>query len=36
VDQGVEMLRPSRLYLEIGESNRVGGRVQAVATGEFD
>lgn len=36
VDQGVEILRPSRLYLEIGESNRVGGRVQAVATGEFD
>ena len=35
VDQGVEMLRPSRLYLEIGETNRVGGRVQPVATGEF-
>ena len=36
VDQGVEMQRASRLYLEIGESNRVGGRVQAVATGEFN
>ncbi len=35
VDQGVEMQRASRLYLEIGETNRVGGKVQPVAQGQF-
>lgn len=35
VDQGVEMQRPSRLYLEIGEIIRVGGRTRLVATGTF-
>ena len=33
VAQGVEMGRPSRLYLDIGEAIRVGGRVQPVMTG---
>ena len=33
VAQGVEMGRPSRLYLDIGETIRVGGRVQPVMTG---
>ena len=33
VEQGVEMGRPSRLYLDIGEAIRVGGRVQPVMTG---
>ena len=33
VDQGVEMQRPSRLLLEIGEPIEVGGRVQPVLTG---
>jgi trans-2,3-dihydro-3-hydroxyanthranilate isomerase len=35
VDQGVEMLRPSRLYLRIGDIIQVGGRTQLVARGEF-
>jgi len=40
VDQGVEMLRPSRLYLRIDPPGtdapvRVGGKVQPVLTGEF-
>ncbi|MGE0622428.1 MAG: PhzF family phenazine biosynthesis protein [Pseudomonadales bacterium] len=35
VDQGVEMLRPSRLYLDVGEPIRVGGRSRLVATGTF-
>src|SRR4029453_16654426 len=35
VDQGVEMGRPSRLYLEMGARLRVGGRVQAVAEGRL-
>ncbi len=33
VEQGVEMGRPSRVYLDIGEAIRVGGRVQPVMTG---
>ncbi|XOV84615.1 MAG: PhzF family phenazine biosynthesis protein [bacterium] len=33
VDQGVEMLRPSRLYLALGEPLRVGGKVQPVMEG---
>ena len=36
VDQGVEMDRPSRLYLQVGEEIRVGGRTQLVAKGAFD
>ena len=36
VDQGVEMKRPSRLYLRVGEILQVGGRTQAVASGQFD
>jgi len=35
VDQGVEMQRPSRLYLEVGDPIRVGGRTRLVATGRF-
>ena len=35
VDQGVEMLRPSRLYLKVGETPQVGGRTQLVSTGTF-
>ncbi len=33
VDQGVEMNRPSRLYLDVGETLRVGGKVQPVIRG---
>lgn len=36
VDQGVEMLRPSRLLLDIGETIAVGGRVQPVISGQLD
>jgi trans-2,3-dihydro-3-hydroxyanthranilate isomerase len=36
VDQGVEMKRPSRLYLRVGEVLQVGGRTQPVASGQFD
>lgn len=36
VDQGVEMKRPSRLYLRVGEDIQVGGKTQLVATGSFD
>lgn len=35
VDQGVEMLRPSRLYLKVGAVLQVGGRTQLVCRGEF-
>lgn len=35
VDQGVHMDRPSRLYLDIGESIHVGGKVQRVLHGAF-
>jgi trans-2,3-dihydro-3-hydroxyanthranilate isomerase len=35
VDQGVEIKRPSRLYLDLGERIEVGGKVHAVAEGEF-
>jgi trans-2,3-dihydro-3-hydroxyanthranilate isomerase len=35
VDQGVEIQRPSRLYLHVGEPLRVGGRVQPVVRGEL-
>ena len=33
VDQGVEMGRPSRIYLDVGDTIRVGGKVQRVAEG---
>ncbi len=33
VDQGVEINRPSRLYLDVGETLRVGGKVQPVIRG---
>ena len=35
VDQGVEMNRPSRLYLQVGEVLEVGGKVQHVLHGEI-
>jgi trans-2,3-dihydro-3-hydroxyanthranilate isomerase len=35
VDQGVEMLRPSRLYLKVGPTPQVGGRTQLVSRGTF-
>lgn len=35
VDQGVEMNRPSRLYLDVAETIVVGGRVQPVLVGEL-
>jgi trans-2,3-dihydro-3-hydroxyanthranilate isomerase len=35
VDQGVEMLRPSRLYLRVGANPQVGGRTQLVSRGTF-
>ncbi len=35
VDQGVEMKRPSRLYLKIGRDIQVGGKTQLIARGEF-
>jgi trans-2,3-dihydro-3-hydroxyanthranilate isomerase len=35
VDQGVEMGRPSRLYLRVGPEIQVGGRTQPVARGSF-
>lgn len=35
VDQGVHMGRPSRLYLDIGDSIHVGGKVQRVLQGTF-
>ena len=36
VDQGIEILRPSRLYLRVGPTPRVGGRTQMVVSGTFD
>ena len=36
VEQGFEIGRPSRLYLEVGEAIRVGGRVRPVMTGHFE
>ena len=35
VDQGVEMNRPSRLYLKVNDVLQVGGRVQRVVDGEL-
>ena len=36
VEQGFEIGRPSRLYLDVAESIRVGGKVRPVLTGRFD
>ena len=35
VDQGVEMGRPSTIYLQLADVNRVGGKVQHVFSGEL-
>ena len=35
VDQGVEINRPSRLYLDVADIIAVGGKVQPVVTGEI-
>jgi len=35
VEQGFEIGRPSRIYLEVGDTLAVGGRVQAVAEGRL-
>ena len=36
VEQGFEIGRPSRLYLDVAETIRVGGKVRPVMTGRFD
>lgn len=36
VEQGLEIGRPSRLYLDITETIRVGGKVHPVLTGRFE
>ena len=36
VEQGFEIGRPSRLYLEVADSIRVGGKVRPVLTGTLD
>ena len=35
VEQGFEIDRPSRIYLEVGDTIRVGGKVSPVLTGTF-
>ena len=35
VDQGVEIHRPSRLYLKVADKIEVGGKTQAVLVGEL-
>jgi predicted PhzF superfamily epimerase YddE/YHI9 len=35
VEQGFEIGRPSRIYLDVGARLRVGGRVQAFASGRL-
>jgi trans-2,3-dihydro-3-hydroxyanthranilate isomerase len=35
MDQGVEMKRPSRLYLRVGDDLQVGGRTQLIFRGEL-
>jgi predicted PhzF superfamily epimerase YddE/YHI9 len=35
MDQGVEMKRPSRLYLRVGDVLQVGGRTQLISRGEL-
>ena len=36
VEQGFEIGRPSRLYLDVADTIRVGGKVRPVLTGRFD
>ena len=36
VEQGFEIGRPSRLYLDVADTIQVGGKVQPVLTGRFD
>ena len=36
VEQGFEIGRPSRLYLDVAETIRVGGKVRPVLTCRFD
>ena len=36
VEQGFEIARPSRLYLEVGGRLRVGGKVRPVLTGTLE
>ena len=36
VEQGFAIGRPSRLYLEVTETIRVGGKVRRMLTGRFD
>ena len=36
VEQGFEVGRPSRLYLDVDDTIRVGGKVRPVLTGRFD
>ena len=36
VEQGFEIGRPSRLYLDVAETIRVGGKVRPMLTGRFD
>ena len=36
VEQGFEIKRPSRLYLDVGDVIRVGGKVQPVLTGSIE
>lgn len=36
VEQGFEIDRPSRIYLEVADTIRVGGKVSPVLTGRFD
>ncbi|MXY63787.1 MAG: PhzF family phenazine biosynthesis protein [Gammaproteobacteria bacterium] len=36
VEQGFEVGRPSRLYLDVAETIRVGGKVRLVLSGRFD
>lgn len=36
VEQGFEVGRPSRLYLDVAETIRVGGKVRPVLSGRFD
>ena len=36
VEQGFEIGRPSRLYLDVADTIRVGGKVHPVMTGRFD
>jgi trans-2,3-dihydro-3-hydroxyanthranilate isomerase len=35
VDQGVEINRPSRLYLRVGDAIQVGGKVQLAVLGKL-